>query len=50
VGRYIKGIVESMYMDIVSDIRVVVVVAVETPVGMYVMAVTSAMSLRAVSG
>lgn len=36
------GIVESIYMERVSDIKLVEVVTVETAVGMYVMVLRSA--------
>lgn len=49
VGRYIYGMVESMYISIELDINVVVDVDVETPVGMHVMDRTSAMNRRATS-
>lgn len=41
-GRYVYGIVESIYMERVSDIKLVEVVTVETAVGMYVMVLRSA--------
>ena len=49
VGRYIKGIVESINMEIVSDIRVTGVVIVETPVGTYFIVVSSTINLRELS-
>ena len=44
-----KGIVESIYIEIGSDISVIGVVMVETPVGIYLIVVSSAMNLRATS-
>ena len=49
VGRYIKGIVESVYIEIVSGISVIGVVMVETLASIYFIFVNSTTNLRATS-
>jgi len=46
MGRYMKGMIESINMEIGSDIKVVAVVIVDTPVGIYFIVVSSTMNLR----